>query len=103
MSSQVPEDSAPASDPKIEAEIKAEETLVPENNATVAEPSPSLEAPASGSATASVPPPTPLKEAMAGGLTKKDFEAMNGILHRLTNYRDEEYVEELLCPLPHPH
>ena len=103
MSSQAPVDTAPAVEPKIETEIKAEETIVPENNATVAEPSPSPEAPASGSATASVPPPTPLKETMAGGLTKKDFEAMNGILHRLTNHRDEEYVEELLYPLPHPY
>lgn len=90
MSSQPPEDTAPAVEPKVETEIKAEEVVVSENNATPAEASPNPEAPASGSATASVPPPTPTKETTAGGLTKKDLETMNGILHRLTNYRDEE-------------
>jgi len=26
------------------------------------------------------------------GLTKKEFDMMTGILHRISNYRDEEYV-----------
>ncbi|KAH6721376.1 hypothetical protein BKA61DRAFT_467254 [Leptodontidium sp. MPI-SDFR-AT-0119] len=90
MSSQPPEDPAPAVETKIETEIKAEELAVPKNNPTLAEPTPNpQEAPAS--APDSVPPPTPTKDtATAAGLTKKEFEIMNGILQRLTNYRDEE-------------
>jgi chromatin structure-remodeling complex subunit RSC1/2 len=26
------------------------------------------------------------------GLTKKEYDMMTGILHRISNYRDEEYV-----------
>jgi chromatin structure-remodeling complex subunit RSC1/2 len=29
------------------------------------------------------------------GLGKKDFETMTGILHRLTNYKDQEYGKYL--------
>lgn len=98
MSSQPPEDPAPAVETKIETEIKAEELAVPKNNPTLAEPTPNpQEAPAS--APDSVPPPTPTKDtATAAGLTKKEFEIMNGILQRLTNYRDEECVLQILAP-----
>jgi chromatin structure-remodeling complex subunit RSC1/2 len=33
------------------------------------------------------------------GLTKKDFDLMTGILHRITNFRDEEYVPTLKYPI----
>lgn len=96
MSSQPPDSPAPAVEPKIEMEIKAEEPTIPESNATPAEPIPNTEAQAPieapAPASTSMPPPTPTKGITAGGLTKKDFEIMNGILMRLTNYRDEEYV-----------
>ncbi|KAH7369930.1 hypothetical protein BKA65DRAFT_8698 [Rhexocercosporidium sp. MPI-PUGE-AT-0058] len=92
MSSLPPKDPAPALETKIETGSKAEEPAVPENNATPTEPTPNpdAEAPAPASALASVPPPTPTKETTAVGLTKKEYEIMNSILHRLTNYRDEE-------------
>jgi len=51
-------------------EVKAEESIVSESIAT---------------ATA---PPT----ATATGVTKQELEVMDGIVHRLTNYRNEKYV-----------
>ncbi|KAL2072320.1 hypothetical protein VTL71DRAFT_11663 [Oculimacula yallundae] len=93
-SSQSPEDTAPAKETKIETEIKLEEPIVPQNNATSTEPTPipitTTDAPAPNPAPESGPPPTPIKGDKAGGLTKKDYENMSGILHRITNHLDEE-------------
>ncbi|CZS92661.1 related to member of RSC complex [Rhynchosporium graminicola] len=90
MPSQPREENAPPVETKIETEGKAEEPTVPENNATPTEPLPTSEASAPPSAPASAPTPAPMKESAAAGLTKKDYEIMTGILHRITNHLDDE-------------
>jgi chromatin structure-remodeling complex subunit RSC1/2 len=71
MSSQTPDPSAPL------AEIKEEENTGADGDATTTTPVANQ----------------PTSKYVSGTtLTKKDFEVMTGILHRLTNYRDKEYV-----------
>ena len=85
MASQSP--SPPATEAKAgeSAESKESEAVsVTEGNATT--PAPATEA---------EPTPTP---ALATGVTKQILEAMEGILHRLTAYRTEEYVFGTLNP-----
>jgi hypothetical protein len=64
MSSQTPDPAAP------EVEVKEEESAVVVDTAGTPTPAPST----------------------TTGLTKQDYDTMRGILDRLTNYRDEEYV-----------
>jgi hypothetical protein len=68
MSSPVAEMAAPA------PEVKVEEAIVADSGAP--------------DATEGVAPAT----SPEAGLTKKEFDMMTGILHRITNYRDEEYT-----------
>jgi len=75
MSSQSPAPTEP------KEEVKEEDSIVAEGSATDAPEA--SEAPAGATST-------------GGGLSKKDFEIMTGILHRITNYRDQECVCELL-------
>jgi hypothetical protein len=71
MSSPTPEQVAPAT------EIKEEDSIVADSGALDA---------VDGSVAAA---------SSESGLTKKDFDVMSGILHRITNFRDEEYG---FCP-----
>jgi len=68
MSSPAVEQAAPA------PEVKEEDSIVADIGAPEAIDGPALAA---------------LPEA---GLTKKEFDMMSGILHRISNYRDEEYA-----------
>ncbi len=94
MSSQPPDGPAPVGQIKDEAQVKPEEHIkaedpISESHATPAE---SISNPSEAPTSTSLPAtaPIPSKEATTVGFTKKDFEIMNGILHRLTNYRDQE-------------
>jgi chromatin structure-remodeling complex subunit RSC1/2 len=72
--------SSPTSEPAAPApEVKEEDSIVADSGA-----------PDAAECTA---PPT-----VEDGLTKKDFDLMTGILHRITNFRDEEYVPTLKYP-----
>jgi hypothetical protein len=68
MSSPVAEPAAPA------PEVKVEESIVADSGAPDA---------TDGVTRATSP---------EAGLTKKEFDMMTGILHRIANYRDEEYA-----------
>jgi hypothetical protein len=68
MSSQTPDPAAPA------VTVKEEESAVVVDTAGTPTPAPST----------------------TTGLTKQDYDNMRGILDRLSNYRDEEYVSSLL-------
>jgi chromatin structure-remodeling complex subunit RSC1/2 len=68
--------SSPAIGPDALApEIKEEDSIVADNGAP--------------DAVEDGPAPSTLPEA---GLTKKEYDMMTGILHRISNYRDEEYA-----------
>jgi chromatin structure-remodeling complex subunit RSC1/2 len=70
--------SSPTSEPSAPApEVKEEDSIVADSGA------PDV---TDGAATAT---------STDSGLTKKDFDLMTSILHRITNFRDEEYS---LCP-----
>jgi chromatin structure-remodeling complex subunit RSC1/2 len=69
--------SSPAAEPAAPApEVKEEDSIVADSSAPRA---PDDDGPA----------PATSPEA---GLTKKEFDMMTGILHRISNYRDEEYA-----------
>jgi hypothetical protein len=73
--------SSPASEPVAPAPaVKEEDSIVADSRAPEA---------AEGTALPTV----------EDGLTKKDFDLMTSILHRITNFRDEEYVicSRILC------
>lgn len=76
---------------KTEAQIKAE--MPSESNATTAQPTMGTHDTSMATSTPGPSRRTPI------GLSKKEYEIMNGILHRLTNYRDEEYVLKHRKPL----
>ena len=71
MESQSPAPNAPPVE--VKQEVKQEEAAATENNATTS----SSPAPASGA---------------PQGLTKKELDVMSNIIHRISNYRDKEYV-----------
>jgi chromatin structure-remodeling complex subunit RSC1/2 len=67
--------SSPAAEPAVSApEIKEEESIVADSGAP--------------DATDRAAPAT----SPEAGLTKKEFDMMTGVLHRINNYRDEECV-----------
>jgi hypothetical protein len=71
----VPEMSSPVAEPAAPAlEVKVEDSIVADSGAP--------------DATDRVAPAT----SPEAGLTKKEFDMMTGILHRISNYRDEEYA-----------
>jgi hypothetical protein len=72
MASQSPPPPAPA------AEIKVEETAVPESNATEPTSGPGTPAPA--------------------GLTKQDYEVMSKLVIRLIEFKDDKYISHPLIP-----
>ena len=84
----------PRCEPGILEQVKEEGSVIPENNVAAPE---SL--PADATPTPAIPAiatPTPA----ATGLSKELTELMNGIVRRLTEYQDEEYVTRLHPYLP---
>lgn len=67
--------SSPVAEPAVPApEVKEEDSIIADSSAP--------DAPDNGPAPATSP---------EAGLTKKEFDMMSGVLHRISNYRDEEY------------
>lgn len=75
MASQSPAPNAPPIE--VKQEVKQEEAVATEDNATTS----SSPAPAAGA---------------PQGLSKKELDVMSNIIHRISNYRDKEYVTVLL-------
>jgi chromatin structure-remodeling complex subunit RSC1/2 len=72
---------SPAAEPPAPApEVKEEDSIVADSSAPDA---------TDGAA------PATLSDA---GLTKKEFDMMTSILHRISNYRDDEYVSHKCSP-----
>ena len=67
------EPAAPAPAPEVKDEMNEEESIVADTNAPAVD--------------VELPP-----AATSQGLVKKDFELMSRIVHRITEFKDEEYV-----------
>lgn len=81
MASHSPELNVP--DAQVKQEVLQEGNATANNNAT----------------TSSSPPAT---TGAGGGLTKRELELMTNIIHRISNYRDKEYVPSpCLCDINH--
>lgn len=85
--------------PGLSIEVKEEGSVVPENNVAAPESLPADATPTPAIPAIATPTPTPA----ATGLSKELAELMNGIVRRLTEYQDEEYVIRLYPPLPPLH